>query len=61
LHPAAGWHESAVRLVAAGECDASAINSHLLAVGPSTMRDRDYDDLRRMSDAAVTAGWQSLD
>jgi phosphonate transport system substrate-binding protein len=119
-----GWHESAVRLVAAGECDASAIDSHLLEVmfrdepelanelrvietlGPSTIqpvvvsrrlpppvksklqrtflsladdpaarqslsaalverfvpvRDGDYDDLRHMSDAAVTAGWQSLD
>jgi phosphonate transport system substrate-binding protein len=28
----AGWHESAVRLVATGECDASAIDSHLLAM-----------------------------
>jgi phosphonate transport system substrate-binding protein len=28
----AGWHERAVRLVAAGECDASAIDSHLLAL-----------------------------
>ena len=120
----AGWHERAVRLVATGECDASAIDSHLLAVmfrdepdlanelrviealGPSTIqpvvvarrlpravkselrrtflsladdpaarrplaaalverfvpvRDRDYDDLRRMTDAALTAGWHTLD
>jgi ABC-type phosphate/phosphonate transport system substrate-binding protein len=28
----AGWHERAVRLVVSGECDASAIDSHLLAV-----------------------------
>lgn len=28
----AGWHERAVRLVAAGACDASAIDSHLLAL-----------------------------
>jgi phosphonate transport system substrate-binding protein len=28
----AGWHERAVRLVATGECDASAIDSHLLAL-----------------------------
>ena len=120
----AGWHERAVRLVAAGECDASAIDSHLLALifrdepglaselrvidvlGPSTIqpvvvsrrlprplksalrrtflsladdpaarrplaaalverfvpvRDRDYDDLRRMSDVASAAGWHTLD
>jgi len=120
----AGWHERAVGLVAAGECDASAIDSHLLAVmfrdepgladqlrvietmGPSTIqpvavsrrlprrvkakiqrtflsladdpaarrplaaalvdrfvpvRDGDYDDLRRMSDVARSAGWHSLD
>src|SRR5262245_46436358 len=29
---AAGWHERAVHLVATGACDASAIDSHLLAV-----------------------------
>ena len=120
----AGWHERAVRLVAAGECDAAAIDSHLLglirsdepglaeelrvidSLGPSTIQpvvvarrlsarvkaelrhllltladdptadrpltaaaverfvpvgDRDYDDLRRMADAAVAAGWQTLD
>src|SRR5262245_32652297 len=120
----AGWHERAVRLVATGACDASAIDSHLLAVmfrdepdlanelrviealGPSTIqpvvvsrrlprpvkselrrtflsladdpaarrplaaalverfvpvRDRDYDDLRRMTDAALSAGWHTLD
>jgi len=120
----AGWHENAVRLVATGACDASAIDSHLLVVmlrdepdlanelrvietlGPSTIQpvvvsrrlphpmksklrrtflsladdpaarqplaaamverfvpvcDRDYDDLRHMSDAALTAGWHSLD
>src|SRR5262249_9221731 len=28
----AGWHERAVRLVATGECDASAIDSHVLAL-----------------------------
>ncbi|HKB02159.1 MAG TPA: PhnD/SsuA/transferrin family substrate-binding protein [Gemmataceae bacterium] len=120
----AGWHERAVELVATGECDASAIDSQLLAVmfrddpaladelrvietlGPSTIQpvvvsrrlprpvkselqrtflsladdpaaqqplaaalverfvpvgDGDYDDLRRMSEAALTAGWHSLD
>ncbi|MBO0699055.1 MAG: PhnD/SsuA/transferrin family substrate-binding protein [Zavarzinella sp.] len=120
----AGWHEQAIRLVAAGGCDASAIDSHLLAVmvrdepdlanelrvietlGPSTIQpvvvarrlprrvkselrraflslagdpaaqqplaaalverfvpvgDRDYDDVRRMADAARTAGWHTLD
>jgi len=120
----AGWHERAVRLVAAGECDASAIDSHLLALllrdepdlanelriidtlGPSTIQpvvvsrrlpravkarlrhtflslandpaarpplaealverfapvgDRDYDDLRRMSEVAAAAGWRTLD
>ena len=120
----AGWHERAVRLVAAGACDGSAIDSHLLALvlrdepdlaaelrviealGPSTIQpvvvsrrlppavkanlrqhaavpgcrpgrppapgrgagrafvpvgDRDYDDLRRMSDVAMAAGWDTLD
>jgi phosphonate transport system substrate-binding protein len=120
----AGWHERAVRLVATGACDASAIDSHLLAVvfrdepdlatelriietlGPSTIppvvvsrrlprpvksklwrtflsladdpaarqplaaalverfvrvRDGDYDDLRRMSDVSIAAGWHTLD
>jgi phosphonate transport system substrate-binding protein len=120
----AGWHERAVRLVATGECDAAAIDSHLLAVifrdepdlakelrviealGPSTIqpvvvarrlprpvkselrrtflsladdpaargplaaalverfvpvRDGDYDDLRRMSAVAGSAGWLTLD
>jgi phosphate/phosphite/phosphonate ABC transporter binding protein len=120
----AGWHDRSVRLVAAGECDAAAIDSHLLALmfrdepdladelrvidalGPSTvqpvvvsrrlprsvkaklrrlfpslaadpaarrpladalverfapMGDRDYDDLRRMSEVAVAAGWRTLD
>jgi phosphonate transport system substrate-binding protein len=120
----AGWHERAARLVATGECDASAIDSHLLALmlrdepdlatelrvidtlGPSTIQpvvvsrrlprsikatlrrvflslaadpagrrplsaamvegfvsvgDRDYDDLRRMSEVAVAGGWDKLD
>src|SRR5262249_19708899 len=39
----AGWHERAVRLVATGECDASAIDSHLLAVifrdGPDLVKE----------------------
>jgi phosphonate transport system substrate-binding protein len=119
-----GWHERAVHVVATGECDASAIDSHLLAVmfrdepdlanelrvietlGPATIQpvvvsrrlphpvkselrrtflsladdpaaqqaldaalverfvpvhDRDYDDLRRMTDVALAAGWHSLD
>lgn len=120
----AGWHERAARLVATGECDASAIDSHLLALmlwdepdlaneirvidvlGPSTIQpvvvsrrlprsikeklrrtflsladdqaarrpvaealverfvavgDRNYDDLRQMSEVAITAGWEKLD
>jgi phosphonate transport system substrate-binding protein len=120
----AGWHERAVRLVATGECDGAAIDSHLLALiardepelanelrvidvlGPSTIQpvvvsrrlprsikakvrrtflsladdpaarhqlaealvdrfvhlgDRDYDDLRRMSNVAIAAGWRTLD
>jgi phosphonate transport system substrate-binding protein len=120
----AGWHEQAVRLVADGECDAAAIDSHLLALmfrdepdlatdlrvidtlGPSTIQpavvarrlprrvkselrrtflslvddpaarphldaalverfvpvaDGDYDDLRRMTDTALAAGWHTLD
>jgi phosphonate transport system substrate-binding protein len=120
----AGSHERAVQLVTSGECDAAAIDSHLLAIlvrdnpalatglrvidtlGPSTIQpvvvsrrlpralksklrrtflsladdpafrphlaaamvdrfvpvgDRDYDDIRHMSEVAVVAGWRTLD
>jgi hypothetical protein len=64
----AGFHETSIRMVAAGDVDASAIDSQVLAIA---MRDdlverfvpvspEDYDDIRMMVEACEAAGFTEL-